>query len=100
MNPSKSSLRFVIGCFTICRNSNSAVDNSDFSDESRVTRHFFINKSYAGCPKDIGWFVVVDKRDVCAWARQGNVPVFLYNKSSKAANWNRSKFIYRVIYTV
>ncbi|XP_056014658.1 uncharacterized protein LOC130052762 [Ostrea edulis] len=62
---------------------------SMLGDESRVTRHFFINKSYAGCPKDIGWFVVVDKRDVCAWARQGNAPVFLYNKSSKAANWNR-----------
>ncbi|XP_056014673.1 uncharacterized protein LOC130052772 [Ostrea edulis] len=57
---------------------------------AHVKRHFYINRNYGGCPNDAGWFVVIDKKDVCRWANKGVFPLFMYSKGSGLTNWNRS----------
>ncbi|PAA56701.1 hypothetical protein BOX15_Mlig034437g1 [Macrostomum lignano] len=47
-----------------------------------IKRYFFVNYHYAGCPGDIGAFMVSDKKDPCPWANQywrGKTPVLVYS---------------------
>ncbi|XP_048769514.2 uncharacterized protein LOC125675764 [Ostrea edulis] len=62
-----------------------------------LKRHFFVNKSYNGCPNDVGWFVIIDKTDPCSWAHKGRTPLFLYSRGSNASNWNRSTGVAEVM---
>uniref|UniRef100_A0A1I8GLC5 Peptidase_S9 domain-containing protein n=1 Tax=Macrostomum lignano TaxID=282301 RepID=A0A1I8GLC5_9PLAT len=46
-------------------------------------RTFFINKVYAGCAGDLGFWMVSDRRDPCKWANKGwsgSAPVLVYTK--------------------
>lgn len=52
-----------------------------------LDRIFLINKSYAGCARDFGWFVIADKYLACGWERKGTKPVFLYTKNRTSRNW-------------
>ncbi|XP_048771877.2 uncharacterized protein LOC125677747 [Ostrea edulis] len=66
-----------------------SIKGHDRDGRRPVKRHFFVNKRYGRCPNDVGWFVIIDKTDLCPWARKGRTPLFLYSRGSKAANWNR-----------
>jgi hypothetical protein len=61
--------------------------------DNSLDRIFLINKSYAGCAQDFGWFVIADKYLACGWERKGTKPVFLYTKNRTSRNWKTSKFI-------
>ncbi|XP_059179703.1 uncharacterized protein LOC131958604 [Physella acuta] len=55
-----------------------------------ISRVFFINNVYGGCPGDKGWFVAVDKAETgaCAWEKADKLPVFKYSRQSSPENWN------------
>ncbi|XP_059149546.1 uncharacterized protein LOC131936530 [Physella acuta] len=55
-----------------------------------LSRAFFINNVYGGCPADKGWFVAVDKSETgsCAWEKADRLPVFKYSRQSSPENWN------------
>ena len=59
--------------------------------ENKNGRNFFINKSYAGCGADTGWFVVTDVSGSkpCDWEKVINetYPQFLYGKYGKVTKW-------------
>ena len=61
---------------------------------SRHDRRFFINKSYAGCPKDLGYMVVINSKTpaVCLWDNHATYPQFLYSKITSADFWDRRMF--------
>ncbi|KAK7482378.1 hypothetical protein BaRGS_00026397, partial [Batillaria attramentaria] len=49
----------------------------------RISRSFFINRNYNGCPGDRGWLVVVDYApDVCSWGQGSPTPIILYSRLS------------------
>ncbi|XP_011414076.3 uncharacterized protein [Magallana gigas] len=63
--------------------------------ESRYYRHFFINKNYGGCPRDLGWLAVKDSanfRGACGWDKHNSYPQFLYGRNGKVTRWNDMKF--------
>ncbi|CAH1266454.1 Hypp3378 [Branchiostoma lanceolatum] len=64
-----------------------------YSSSSRVNRRFYINRSYAGCPGDRGWLVVLDGHsNVCLWERRnsGN-PRILFSKLPINVNFERDR---------
>uniref|UniRef100_K1PQQ3 Uncharacterized protein n=1 Tax=Magallana gigas TaxID=29159 RepID=K1PQQ3_MAGGI len=63
--------------------------------ESRYYRHFFINKNYGGCPRDLGWLAVKDSanfRGACGWDKHNSYPQFLYGRNGKVTRWNDMRF--------
>ncbi|XP_056000852.1 uncharacterized protein LOC125656393 isoform X1 [Ostrea edulis] len=62
--------------------------------EQRHGRHFFINKSYGGCPNDKGWLVVMDAKGSkpCRWEKQRRYPQFLYSKGNKYGRWRSMRY--------
>ncbi|XP_064607357.1 uncharacterized protein LOC135471878 [Liolophura sinensis] len=50
-------------------------------------RHFFMSRSYGGCPNDQAWFVLVDDGKVgCDWSEKEAKPYFLYSPTDTYAN--------------
>lgn len=67
--------------------------------ESRYYRHFFINKNYGGCPRDLGWLAVKDSanfRGACGWDKHNSYPQFLYGRNGKVTRWNDMSMIFFV----
>lgn len=59
--------------------------------ESRFYRHFYINKSYGGCPQDVGWLAVKESANftsACDWDKHSTYPQFLYSRNGKVTKWN------------
>ncbi|XP_052089577.1 uncharacterized protein LOC127726295 [Mytilus californianus] len=54
-----------------------------------LDRRFLINKSYAGCAKDYGWFVIADTYRHCSWEKKGPAPVFIYTRNRSSRNYNK-----------
>ncbi|XP_059154526.1 uncharacterized protein LOC131940008 [Physella acuta] len=53
-----------------------------------LTRTFFINSNYNGCPEDKGWFVAVDRTNgICPWEQSRTFPVFKYSRQNEPQNW-------------
>ncbi|KAL5007023.1 hypothetical protein ScPMuIL_015829 [Solemya velum] len=61
-----------------------------FSIEGDMTRRFFINKQYGGCPNDLGWMSLLDpgKGHGCDWDTQDSYPAFLHSTDNTAVNWH------------
>ena len=53
------------------------------------TRNFEITAKYAGCPNDVGWFIIGGS--YCAWERFHPVPAILYSKKTHKITWNNSQ---------
>ncbi|XP_078326307.1 uncharacterized protein LOC111123269 [Crassostrea virginica] len=64
--------------------------------ENQYGRNFFINRSYAGCGADTGWFVVndVSGSKPCDWEKVINetYPQFLYSKNGKVTKWDAKDY--------
>ncbi|XP_052719648.1 uncharacterized protein LOC128191556 [Crassostrea angulata] len=63
--------------------------------ESRFYRHFYINKSYGGCPQDVGWLAVKESANftrACDWDKHSTYPQFLYSRNGKVTKWNDMEF--------
>eukprot|EP00105_Crassostrea_gigas_P001780 XP_011414077.1 PREDICTED: uncharacterized protein LOC105318574 [Crassostrea gigas] len=63
--------------------------------ETKFYRHFFINKSYGGCPQDFGWLAVKDSDNfsiACDWDKHSTFPQFLYSRNGKITRWNNMEF--------
>ncbi|KAK3798739.1 hypothetical protein RRG08_064301 [Elysia crispata] len=54
-------------------------------------RRFFINNQYAGCEKDIGWLVVVE-RSRCPWEKDAHTPIIKYAAGQTRENWTKGQF--------
>ena len=63
---------------------------------AQLDRRFFINKSYGGCPKDLGYMVVINSGTQegkgCLWDSHATYPQFLYSKITSADYWDRRMF--------
>ena len=59
------------------------------SSNPNVTRRFFVNKLYAGCPGDLGWMVIIDtgKPGPCPMDKLKPWPVFLYSKHPTVSSY-------------
>jgi len=56
--------------------------------DGRVSRSFFINRNYGGCPNDAGWLVASGGTE-CSWeSSAAHKNKVLYSKLSTYANWN------------
>ncbi|KAK3083098.1 hypothetical protein FSP39_013942 [Pinctada imbricata] len=58
---------------------------------STLSRHFFVNNEYDGCPNDKGWFVLKDynAQQGCAeWDVVTAQPYFLYSADSTKVTWS------------
>ncbi|XP_060568500.1 uncharacterized protein LOC132727111 isoform X1 [Ruditapes philippinarum] len=64
------------------------------NDNNRQDRRFFINKLYAGCPKDLGYLVVINSETlaVCSLDNHATYPQFLYSKVTSVDYWDRRMF--------
>ena len=51
-----------------------------------VSRNFEITAKYAGCPNDVGWFIIGGS--YCVWERFHPVPAILYSKKTHRITWN------------
>ncbi|XP_045165942.2 uncharacterized protein LOC123529611 [Mercenaria mercenaria] len=60
----------------------------------RHDRRFFINRSYAGCPKDLSHMVVINSVTpaVCQWDSHATYPQFLYSKINSVDFFDRRMF--------
>ncbi|XP_071959576.1 uncharacterized protein [Antedon mediterranea] len=56
---------------------------------ANLHRRWFINKSYADCGNDRGWFAVIDGVGVCPWENNigGSPPQFLYSPGTTYNRW-------------
>ncbi len=63
---------------------------------STIDRHWFVNQSYAGCPSDFGWMVVLDGRAnpnyACSWENTrtdagSTTRGFLYSLETGLTDW-------------
>jgi len=61
-------------------------------DGVNITRRFHINRSYGGCPNDIGYLVVIDGDWGCGWDQHETYPQFLYAKDNTATYWEKEHF--------
>lgn len=57
-------------------------------------RRFFVNKSYAGCPGDLGWLDVADvgTSGPCDMDKHAALPQFLYSSINAADQWERGRY--------
>jgi hypothetical protein len=61
-------------------------------NSDNVERNFFISSSYAGCPEDYGWLVVISAADPCGWATsRGDFITILYGSRTTMTNWNAGR---------
>ncbi|XP_053386546.1 uncharacterized protein LOC123539080 isoform X2 [Mercenaria mercenaria] len=64
--------------------------------QGSLERRFLINRSYAGCDKDIGHIAVIDTKTIpakgCTWDQHPVYPQFLYSLIDAADVWNRMQF--------
>ncbi|XP_059149557.1 uncharacterized protein LOC131936540 [Physella acuta] len=66
-----------------------------------VSRTFYINRNYGGCPADAGWFVVIDRANgKCGWEKFTTFPVFKYADSYNEENWTNGKVAYADVMAV
>ncbi|MEO0680410.1 MAG: hypothetical protein AAF192_08345, partial [Pseudomonadota bacterium] len=66
--------------------------------DSGIDRHWFINDTYGGCPRDFGFWAVLDQRPlnnyICNWENAGatalgeNVRGLLYATGTTATDWD------------
>lgn len=73
--------------------------------ETKFYRHFFINKSYGGCPQDFGWLAVKDSDNfsiACDWDKHSTFPQFLYSRNGKITRWNNMGMIFflKMLYNI
>lgn len=57
--------------------------------DASIGRHWFVNRSYGGCPADTGWLVVDRLTDPCSW--ESNAPkkvAILYAPRTTYGNYN------------
>ena len=52
-------------------------------------RNFEISAKYAGCPNDVGWFIIGGS--YCAWEKFHPVPAILYSKKTHNIKWNNAQ---------
>ena len=52
-------------------------------------RNFEITAKYAGCPNDVGWFIIGGS--YCAWEKFHPVPAILYSKKTHNIKWNNAQ---------
>lgn len=58
--------------------------------DSGIGRHFYVNQTYAGCPSDLGWFIV-NRGTACSWeTTRGNPLRLLYSNQKTVMNWNNA----------
>ena len=55
--------------------------------DSVHNRRFFINRSYGGCPNDMGWMVV--STAVCEWEKAFGEYVILYSNKDTYVPWQQ-----------
>ena len=60
----------------------------DYHADGSGYRSFFINRSYAGCPSDLGWMVTT-QNNWCSWDNNSAYKnKVLYSSLSTYTNWN------------
>ena len=57
-----------------------------FSIRGYLTRHFYINKIWNGCPNDAGWLIYYTPGIVCPWETRNDYKI-KYSRSSTVENF-------------
>lgn len=60
----------------------SGVNFFGMAGDSGIGRHFYVNQSYAGCPSDLGWFIV-NRGTACSWETSRGNPLRLMYSNQK-----------------
>ena len=73
--------------------------NDDFREDNTV-RRFYLDKLHDGCPRDMGWWMVVETNGprYCQYDINISYPTFVYIAGPTAAIWEPAGIIFHYLF--